>query len=181
ENGADLGIAVDPDVDRLVFMMEDGELFGEEYTLVAVADYILSKQKGNTVSNLSSTRALRDVTLKHGGEYYAAAVGEVNVVTKMKEVDAVIGGEGNGGVIYPASHYGRDALVGVAILLSHLAKLGKKLSVYRAELPQYFMSKNKITLTPDLDIDGLLDVIQKKYRYENHTNIDGLTIDFEVE
>jgi phosphomannomutase len=181
ENGADLGIAVDPDVDRLVFMMEDGELFGEEYTLVAVADYILSKQKGNTVSNLSSTRALRDVTLKHGGEYYAAAVGEVNVVTKMKEVDAVIGGEGNGGVIYPASHYGRDALVGVAILLSHLAKLGKKLSVYRAELPQYFMSKNKITLTPDLDIDGLLDAMQKKYAHENHTTIDGLKIDFENE
>src|SRR5690606_25419821 len=167
ENGADLGIAVDPDVDRLVFMMEDGELFGEEYTLVAVADYLLSKQKGNTVSNLSSTRALRDVTVKHGGEYFAAAVGEVNVVTKMKEVNAVIGGEGNGGVIYPASHYGRDALVGVAILLSHLAKLGKKMSEYRAELPQYFMSKNKITLTPELDIDGLLDAMQKKYAHEN--------------
>ena len=181
ENGADLGIAVDPDVDRLVFMMEDGELFGEEYTLVAVADYILSKQKGNTVSNLSSTRALRDVTLKHGGEYFAAAVGEVNVVTKMKEVDAVIGGEGNGGVIYPASHYGRDALVGVAILLSHLAKLGKKMSTYRAELPQYFMSKNKITLTPELDIDGLLDAMQKKYANENHSTIDGLKIDFENE
>lgn len=180
-NGADLGIAVDPDVDRLVFMMEDGELFGEEYTLVAVADYILSKKKGNTVSNLSSTRALRDVTLKHGGEYFAAAVGEVNVVTKMKEVDAVIGGEGNGGVIYPASHYGRDALVGVAILLSHLAKLGKKMSEYRAELPQYFMSKNKITLTPELDIDGLLVAMQKKYAHENHTTIDGLKIDFENE
>jgi len=181
ENGADLGIAVDPDVDRLVFMMEDGELFGEEYTLVAVADYLLSKQKGNTVSNLSSTRALRDVTVKHGGEYFAAAVGEVNVVTKMKEVNAVIGGEGNGGVIYPASHYGRDALVGVAILLSHLAKLGKKMSEYRAELPQYFMSKNKITLTPELDIDGLLDAMQKKYAHENHTTIDGLKIDFENE
>lgn len=179
ENGADLGIAVDPDVDRLVFMMEDGELFGEEYTLVAVADYLLSKKKGNTVSNLSSTRALRDVTVKHGGEYFAAAVGEVNVVTKMKEVDAVIGGEGNGGVIYPASHYGRDALVGVAILLSHLAKLNKKISEYRAELPQYFMSKNKITLTPDLDIDGLLSAMQKKYAHENHTTIDGLKIDFE--
>ncbi|MCA5006781.1 phosphoglucosamine mutase [Sphingobacterium bovistauri] len=181
ENGADLGIAVDPDVDRLVFMMEDGELFGEEYTLVAVADYILSKKKGNTVSNLSSTRALRDVTLAHGGEYFAAAVGEVNVVTKMKEVDAVIGGEGNGGVIYPASHYGRDALVGVAILLSHLAKLGKKMSEYRAELPQYYMSKNKITLTPELDIDGLLDAMQKNYAHENHSTIDGLKIDFENE
>lgn len=181
ENGADLGIAVDPDVDRLVFMMEDGELFGEEYTLVAVADYILSQQKGNTVSNLSSTRALRDVTLKHGGEYYAAAVGEVNVVTKMKEVGAVIGGEGNGGVIYPASHYGRDALVGVAILLSHLAKLGKTMSEYRMELPQYYMSKNKITLTPDLDIDGLLVAMQQKYANENHSTIDGLKIDFENE
>lgn len=181
ENKADLGIAVDPDVDRLVFMMEDGQLFGEEYTLVAVADYILQQQKGNTVSNLSSTRALRDVTLKHGGEYFAAAVGEVNVVTKMKEVNAVIGGEGNGGVIYPASHYGRDALVGVAILLSHLAKMGKKISTYRAELPQYFMSKNKITLTPELDIDGLLTKMQQKYAHENHTTIDGLKIDFENE
>ncbi|MGO1817123.1 MAG: phosphoglucosamine mutase, partial [Sphingobacterium sp.] len=142
---ADLGIAVDPDVDRLVFMMENGELFGEEYTLVAVSDFILSNKKGNTVSNLSSTRALRDVTEKHGGEYFAAAVGEVNVVTTMKEVDAVIGGEGNGGVIYPASHYGRDALVGIALFLTHLAKLGVKVSDYRAELPQYFMSKNKIT------------------------------------
>ncbi len=178
ENGADLGIAVDPDVDRLVFMMEDGELFGEEYTLVAVADYLLSKKSGNTVSNLSSTRALRDVTLKHGGEYFAAAVGEVNVVTKMKEVNAVIGGEGNGGVIYPESHYGRDALVGVAILLSHLAKMGKKISTYRAELPQYYMSKNKITLTPDLDIDGLLTKMQVKYAHENHSTIDGLKIDF---
>lgn len=180
-NGADLGIAVDPDVDRLVFMMEDGVLFGEEYTLVAVADYILQYKKGNTVSNLSSTRALRDVTVKHGGQYFAAAVGEVNVVTKMKEVDAVIGGEGNGGVIYPASHYGRDALVGVAIFLSHLAKLGKKVSTYRAELPQYFMSKNKITLTPDLDIDNLLSKMQAKYAHENHSIIDGLKIDFENE
>src|SRR5690606_7302566 len=139
-NKADLGIAVDPDVDRLVFMMEEGELLGEEYTLVAVADYILGHTKGNTVSNLSSTRALRDVTVKHGGEYFAAAVGEVNVVTKMKAVNAVIGGEGNGGVIYPDSHYGRDALVGVALFLSHLAKLKKTASTYRSELPQYFMS-----------------------------------------
>jgi len=181
DNKADLGIAVDPDVDRLVFMMEDGELFGEEYTLVAVADYILQHTKGNTVSNLSSTRALRDVTVKHGGEYFAAAVGEVNVVTKMKEVQAVIGGEGNGGVIYPASHYGRDALVGVAIFLTHLAKLGKKASVYRAELPQYFMSKNKITLTPELDIDNLLAKMEEKYKHEQHSTIDGLKIDFENE
>ncbi|QIH32505.1 phosphoglucosamine mutase [Sphingobacterium sp. DR205] len=181
ENKADLGIAVDPDVDRLVFMMEDGELFGEEYTLVAVADYLLQHKKGNTVSNLSSTRALRDVTKAHGGEYYAAAVGEVNVVTKMKEVDAVIGGEGNGGVIYPASHYGRDALVGVAIFLTHLAKLGKKASAYRASLPQYFMSKNKITLTPELDIDNLLAKMEEKYKNEEHSTIDGLKIDFENE
>ncbi|MGJ1432387.1 phosphoglucosamine mutase [Sphingobacterium spiritivorum] len=178
ENAADLGIAVDPDVDRLVFMMEDGELFGEEYTLVAVADYILQHTKGNTVSNLSSTRALRDVTVKHGGEYFAAAVGEVNVVTKMKEVNAVIGGEGNGGVIYPASHYGRDALVGVAIFLTHLARLGKKVSEYRAELPQYYMSKNKITLTPELDIDNLLAKMEEKYKHEDHSTIDGLKIDF---
>jgi len=181
KNGADLGIAVDPDVDRLVFMMENGELFGEEYTLVAVSDFILTHKKGNTVSNLSSTRALRDVTLKHGGEYFAAAVGEVNVVTKMKEVDAVMGGEGNGGVIYPASHYGRDALVGVALFLTHLAQLGKKASVYRAELPQYYMSKNKITLTPELDIDDLLAKMQAKYAHENHSTIDGLKIDFENE
>lgn len=178
DHGADLGIAVDPDVDRLVFMMENGELFGEEYTLVAVSDFILSHKKGNTVSNLSSTRALRDVTEKHGGEYFAAAVGEVNVVTKMKEVDAVIGGEGNGGVIYPASHYGRDALVGVALFLTHLAKLGKKVTEYRAELPQYYMSKNKITLTPGLDIDNLLNKMQEKYAHEDHSTIDGLKIDF---
>lgn len=181
ENGADLGIAVDPDVDRLVFMMEDGELFGEEYTLVAVSDFVLQHTKGNTVSNLSSTRALRDVTEKHGGIYYAAAVGEVNVVTKMKEVGAVIGGEGNGGVIYPASHYGRDAMVGIALFLTHLAKLGTSASAYRASLPQYYMSKNKITLTPQLDIDQLLSTMQKKYAHENHSTIDGLKIDFEHE
>ncbi|MCL7987814.1 phosphoglucosamine mutase [Sphingobacterium sp. lm-10] len=181
EQNADLGIAVDPDVDRLVFMMEDGELFGEEYTLVAVADYILSKQPGNTVSNLSSTRALRDVTLRHGGQYYAAAVGEVNVVSKMKEVNAVIGGEGNGGIIYPDSHYGRDALVGVALFLTHLAQLQQKPSAYRASLPQYYMSKNKITLTPGLDIDGLLANMQEKYAHETHSTIDGLKIDFEQE
>ncbi|MFZ4260663.1 phosphoglucosamine mutase [Sphingobacterium sp. HJSM2_6] len=181
DHQADLGIAVDPDVDRLVFMMENGELFGEEYTLVAVSDFILGHKKGNTVSNLSSTRALRDVTEKHGGEYFAAAVGEVNVVTKMKEVEAVIGGEGNGGVIYPASHYGRDALVGVALFLTHLAQLAKSASAYRAELPQYFMSKNKITLTPDLDIDHLLLKMQEKYAHEKHSTIDGLKIDFENE
>lgn len=179
--GADLGIAVDPDVDRLVFMMEDGTLFGEEYTLVAVADYILRHRKGNTVSNLSSTRALRDVTVKHGGEYFAAAVGEVNVVAKMKEVHAVIGGEGNGGIIYPDAHYGRDALVGVALFLSHLAKLKKTASAYRADLPQYFMSKNKITLTPGLDIDALLRQMEEKYKGEQYTTIDGLKIDFENE
>lgn len=179
---ADLGIAVDPDVDRLVFMMEDGELFGEEYTLVAVADYVLGQEPGgNTVSNLSSTRALRDVTNKHGGEYYAAAVGEVNVVTKMKEVGAVIGGEGNGGVIYPDSHYGRDALVGVALFLTHLAKINKKASEYKKSLPQYYMSKNKIELTPELDIDALLSEMQNKYKHEEHSTIDGLKVDFASE
>lgn len=181
ENQADLGIAVDPDVDRLVFMMEDGELFGEEYTLVAVADYILSQNSGNTVSNLSSTRALRDVTQRHGGEYFAAAVGEVNVVSKMKEVSAVIGGEGNGGIIYPDSHYGRDALVGVALFLTHLAKMKQKPTQYRASLPQYYMSKNKITLTPQLDIDQLLATMQTRYAHENHSTVDGLKIDFEHE
>ncbi len=181
ENQADLGIAVDPDVDRLVFMMEDGELFGEEYTLVAVADYILSQNPGNTVSNLSSTRALRDVTQRHGGKYFAAAVGEVNVVSKMKEVSAVIGGEGNGGIIYPDSHYGRDALVGVALFLTHLAKMKQKPTQYRASLPQYYMSKNKITLTPQLDIDQLLATMQTRYAHENHSTVDGLKIDFENE
>src|SRR5690606_25324803 len=147
EKGADLGIAVDPDVDRLCFVMENGEMFGEEYTLVAVADFILENKSGNTVSNLSSTRALRDVTLKHGGEYFAAAVGEVNVVNKMKEVNAIIGGEGNGGVIYPETHYGRDALAGIALFLTHLAKKKMTISELRATYPAYYMSKNKITLT----------------------------------
>lgn len=178
---ADFGIAVDPDVDRLCFMMENGELFGEEYTLVAVSDYVLRHTPGNTVSNLSSTRALRDVTANHGATYYAAAVGEVNVVTKMKEVGAVIGGEGNGGVIYPAIHYGRDALVGIALFLSHLAKSGKKISELRAGYPQYYMSKNKITLTPDLDIDGLLAAMRERYKDVPHSTIDGLKIDFEQE
>ncbi len=178
---ADLGIAVDPDVDRLCFVMENGEMFGEEYTLVAVSDYILQHTPGNTVSNLSSTRALRDVTESHGGTYYAAAVGEVNVVTKMKEVNAVIGGEGNGGVIYPATHYGRDALAGIAIFLTHLAKSGKSISELRSGYPQYFMSKNKITLTPGLDIDNLLATMQQRYQHEDHSTIDGLKIDFAEE
>jgi len=181
ERKADLGIAVDPDVDRLCFVMENGEMFGEEYTLVAVADYILQHTKGNAVSNLSSTRALRDITEKHGGTYYAAAVGEVNVVTKMKEVDAVIGGEGNGGVIYPATHYGRDALAGIGIFLTYLAKSGKKISELRAGYPAYFMSKKKITLTPDLDIDNLLWAMREKYAAVPHSTIDGLKIDFEQE
>ena len=181
EKKADLGIAVDPDVDRLCFVMEDGKMFGEEYTLVAVSDYVLQHTPGNTVSNLSSTRALRDVTISRGAEYHAAAVGEVNVVTKMKEVGAVIGGEGNGGVIYPEVHYGRDALVGIALFLTHLAKSGKRISEMRAGYPQYYMSKNKITLTPGLDIDGLLSAMQQKYRDVTHSTIDGLKIDFEEE
>ena len=176
---ADLGIAVDPDVDRLCFVMENGEMFGEEYTLVAVSDYILQHTPGNTVSNLSSTRALRDVTEKHRSTYHAAAVGEVNVVTKMKAVHAVIGGEGNGGIIYPASHYGRDALAGIALFLTHLAKSGKRISALRATYPQYFMSKNKITLTPDLDVDQLLVAMEQRYMDTPHSTIDGLKIDFE--
>jgi len=176
---ADLGIAVDPDVDRLCFVMENGEMFGEEYTLVAVSDYVLKHTPGTTVSNLSSTRALRDVTRSHGGAYHAAAVGEVNVVTKMKEVGAVIGGEGNGGVIYPATHYGRDALVGIALFLTHLAKSRKRISELRAEYPPYFMSKNKIVLTPGLDIDELLTTMERRYSQIPHSTIDGLKIDFE--
>lgn len=178
---ADLGIAVDPDVDRLCFVMENGEVFGEEYTLVAVADYILQHKPGATVSNLSSTRALRDVTEKAGGTYFAAAVGEVNVVTKMKEVNAVIGGEGNGGVIYPDTHYGRDALVGVALFLTHLAKTGLKMTELRGSYPEYFMSKNKITLTPDLNVDEILAKMEVKYVDIPHSTIDGLKIDFENE
>jgi len=181
EKQADLGIAVDPDVDRLCFVMENGEMFGEEYTLVAVADFILENNSGNTVSNLSSTRALRDVTLKHGGEYFAAAVGEVNVVNKMKEVNAVIGGEGNGGVIYPETHYGRDALAGIALFLTHLAKKNLKISELRASYPAYYMSKNKITLTEGMDIDQILANVQDIYKHENHSTIDGLKIDFENE
>lgn len=181
EKKADLGIAVDPDVDRLCFVMENGEMFGEEYTLVAVADFILENTPGNTVSNLSSTRALRDVTLKHGGEYYAAAVGEVNVVNKMKEVQAVIGGEGNGGVIYPETHYGRDALAGIALFLTHLAKKKISISELKASYPVYHMSKNKISLTEGMDIDKILDGVRNIYKEENHSIIDGLKIDFENE
>jgi phosphomannomutase len=177
---AHLGIAVDPDVDRLVFMCEDGELFGEEYTLVAVADYVLSKLGGgNTVSNLSSTRALRDVTLKYGGEYYSAAVGEVNVVNKMKAVNAVIGGEGNGGIIVPELHYGRDALIGIALFLSHLAQSGKRISVLRQSYPEYYMSKTKIERSPDLNLDKIFETLQKKYHREQINTEDGLKIDFE--
>jgi phosphomannomutase len=178
-NQADLGIAVDPDVDRLCFVCENGKMFGEEYTLVAVADYVLQHTKGNTVSNLSSTRALRDVTEQAGGEYHAAAVGEVNVVTKMKEVNAVIGGEGNGGVIYPGTHYGRDALAGIALFLTHLAKYGKPVSVLRASYPSYFISKNKIELTAGMDIDALLLKVEDKYMAQPHSTIDGLKIEFD--
>jgi phosphomannomutase len=181
EKKADLGIAVDPDVDRLCFVMENGEMFGEEYTLVAVADYILQHTPGNTVSNLSSTRALKDITLKHGGEYFAAAVGEVNVVNKMKEVNAVIGGEGNGGVIYPATHYGRDALVGIALFLTYLANKKQKISELRASYPEYHMSKNKITLQPGMDIDAILKSVEESYQEVPHSTIDGLKIDFEEE
>jgi phosphomannomutase len=175
---ADLGFVVDPDVDRLAIINEDGSMFGEEYTLVSVADYVLSHTPGNTVSNLSSTRALRDVTEKHGGKYYAAAVGEVNVVDKMREVSAVIGGEGNGGVIYPASHNGRDALVGVALFLTQLAKSGKACSELRKQYPSYFMSKNKIELTSDIDVDGILLKVKEIYKNEMVTDIDGVKIDF---
>ena len=178
---ADLGIAVDPDVDRLCFVCEDGSMFGEEYTLVAIADYIIKNTPGNTVSNLSSTRALRDVTEAAGNEYNAAAVGEVNVVNKMKETNAVIGGEGNGGIIYPELHYGRDALVGIALFLTHLAKSRQKISLLRASYPNYFISKNKITLTPEMDIDGLLAKIKQKYLKQPHSTIDGLKIEFDKE
>ncbi|MDO9552722.1 phosphoglucosamine mutase [Rhodonellum sp.] len=177
----DLGIVVDPDVDRLCFINEDGSFFGEEYTLVAVADYILSQEPGNTVSNLSSTRALRDVTEKRGGNYEAAAVGEVNVVNKMKEVNAVIGGEGNGGVIYPESHYGRDALVGIGLFLTHLARFGKTSSRLRATYPNYYISKNKIELTPDIDVDVVLEQIKNKYKKQPINDIDGVKIEFDKE
>ena len=177
---AQLGIAVDPDVDRLVFVCEDGEAFGEEYTLVAVADYVLSKVGGgNTVSNLSSTRALSDVTVKRGGEYFAAAVGEVNVVEKMKAVNAVIGGEGNGGIILPELHYGRDALVGIALFLSHLAHTGKQISTLRKTYPEYQMAKTKIDQSPDINLDKIFTALKDKYRKEQLNTEDGLKIDFE--
>ena len=176
--GADLGVVVDPDVDRLALVCETGEMFGEEYTLVAVADYILSHKVGNTVSNLSSSRALRDVTESHGGRYSASAVGEVNVVTMMKQTGAVIGGEGNGGVIYPELHYGRDALVGVALFLSHLVAKGCTVSELRNSYPSYFASKNKIELTPAIDVDKLLLEIKSRYSAENVNDIDGVKIDF---
>jgi len=173
-----IGIAVDPDVDRLCFVNEDGSLFGEEYTLVAVADYILQHKKGNTVSNLSSTRALRDVTEKHGGTYYASAVGEVNVVSKMKEMHAVIGGEGNGGIIVPELHYGRDALIGIALFLSHLATFGKSMSQLRSTYPQYVISKNKIELDASIDLQKIFTSLKEKYKTHPINDIDGLKIEF---
>jgi phosphomannomutase len=175
---ADFGIVVDPDVDRLAFMDEKGDMFGEEYTLVACADYVLGITPGNTVSNMSSTRALRDVTEKHGGTYEASAVGEVNVVKLMKKNKVVIGGEGNGGIIYPESHYGRDALVGVALFLSLLAEKRMRVSELRKTYPNYFMSKKKIQLTPELDVDGILNTMENNYKNEQITTIDGVKIDF---
>lgn len=178
EGKADVAFVVDPDVDRLAMICEDGTMYGEEYTLVTVADYVLKHTPGNTVSNLSSTRALRDITRKYGMQYYAAAVGEVNVVTKMKETNAVIGGEGNGGVIYPESHYGRDALVGIALFLSHLAHEGKKVSELRASYPNYFIAKNRIDLTPQTDVDAILAKVKEMYKNEEINDIDGVKIDF---
>ena len=175
---ADFGLVVDPDVDRLAFITNEGEMFGEEYTLVACADYVLGKTKGNTVSNLSSSRALRDITEKHGGSYTAAAVGEVNVVIKMKDTDAIIGGEGNGGIIYPESHYGRDSLVGTALFLMLMAERGRTVKALRDSYPSYFMSKKKIQLTPDLNVDGILEAMEEKYKNEDISTIDGVKIDF---
>ena len=175
---ASVGFAVDPDVDRLAIYCEDGEPFGEEYTLVAVSDYVLQHTPGDTVSNLSSSRALHDVTIARNGRYYAAAVGEVNVVTKMKEVNAVIGGEGNGGIIYPAAHYGRDALVGIALFLTHLAKSGKTPSALKATLPAYFMAKQKVELTPDIDTEAKIENMKERIKDQHKTDIDGVKIDF---
>jgi phosphomannomutase len=180
ESGADLGLVVDPDVDRLAFMDENGAMFGEEYTLVACADYVLSKTPGNTVSNMSSTRALRDVTEKHGGTYYSSAVGEVNVVTKMKAVNAVIGGEGNGGIIDPQLHYGRDSLIGTALFLSLLSVRKLSVSELKKTYPEYFMSKGKIELEPTMDVDALLLAIEKKYANNKPNTVDGVKIDFEA-
>ena len=178
EHGCDLGIVVDPDVDRLALIAEDGSMFGEEYTLVAVADYLLARTPGHTVSNLSSSRALRDVAAKHNSTYSASAVGEVNVVTEMKATNAIIGGEGNGGIILPALHYGRDSLVGVALFLTHLAKLGTTVSALRKSYPEYFMAKKKINLEAGMDVDGILDAIADKYKHEQLSTIDGVKIDF---
>ncbi len=178
EGKADVGFVVDPDVDRLAIICENGDMFGEEYTLVSVADYVLSKTPGNTVSNMSSTRALSDVTAKHGGSYSASAVGEVNVTTEMKRTNAVIGGEGNGGVIYPASHYGRDALVGIALFLSSLAQKGCKVSELRATFPEYCISKNRIDLTPEINVDKVLEAVKEKYAGERINDKDGVKIDF---
>ena len=180
-SNADLGIIVDPDVDRLAFVNENGDVFGEEYTLVAVADYVLSQTKGNTVSNLSSTRALRDVTEKHGGSYQASAVGEVNVVKMMKQTNAVIGGEGNGGIILPELHYGRDALVGIALFLTHLAKENRPMSHLKASYPNYIISKNKIQLTPEVDVDLILDRLKEKYKNQPINTVDGVKIEFDTE
>lgn len=179
EHKADFGVAVDPDVDRLAFMDENGEMFGEEYTLVSVADYLLSRRKGNTVSNLSSSRALRDITQKHGGSYTASAVGEVNVVRAMKDTNAIIGGEGNGGIIYPELHYGRDSLVGLALFLSLLSQKQIPVSELRKTYPDYYMAKEKIQLTPEIDVDLLLEKVEDFYKDENITTIDGVKIDFE--
>ncbi len=178
---AHLGIAVDPDVDRLCFICDDGEFFGEEYTLVAVADYVLSSKKGATVSNLSSTKALKDITEKHGCKYFASAVGEVNVVKEMKKNKAVIGGEGNGGIIYPELHYGRDALVGIALFLTHMAKKGKNSSILRSGYPNYYMSKTKIELTDEINIDKIIEGIREQYKKQKQNDIDGLKIEFENE
>ncbi|MEJ0106871.1 MAG: phosphoglucosamine mutase [Bacteroidota bacterium] len=179
KNQADLGIAVDPDVDRLCFVCEDGTMFGEEYTLVAVADYILSRKKGNTVSNMSSTKALKELTIKHGGEYFPSSVGEVNVVNKMKEVNAVIGGEGNGGIIVPDFHYGRDALIGIGLFLTHLANSGKGLKSFRSTFPDYFISKNKIELENGFDIKTIFENIKQKYKNNPVNTEDGLKIEFD--
>ena len=178
---ADLGIVVDPDVDRLVFICEDGTMFGEEYTLVAVADYVLSKTKGNTVSNISSSRVLKEITEKYGAQYFSAAVGEVNVVEKMKATNAIIGGEGNGGIIFPDFHYGRDAVIGIALFLTNLAKANLKISQLRATYPNYFMSKNRIQLNQNINIDNIFETIKKKYSTQRITDIDGIKIDFENE
>lgn len=181
EEKADFGIVVDPDVDRLAFISNDGEMFGEEYTLVAIADYVLSKTPGNTVSNMSSSRALRDITNKHNGSYQASAVGEVNVVELMKKTNAIIGGEGNGGIIYPELHYGRDSLVGVALFLTYLANQEKTVAELRASYPQYYMSKNKIELTPQIDVDAILVAMTEKYKNDEINTIDGVKIDFATE